>query len=95
VRLLRKRENSMNASRRRLLGALAFASGCRRAPNSQESKITVDVLRDTASVHGKNLSDNRLQIIKPALERRLSGLQALRDFEIDDAVGPTPGILVE
>jgi hypothetical protein len=85
----------MKASRRRLLGALAAAHGFTRAVQAQETRITVDVLRDASTVHGNNLSDARLQVIKPALERRLSELRVLRSFEIDDAVGPTQGILAE
>lgn len=85
----------MNTSRRRLLGAFAVANGFGRTANAQEPKITDEVLRDASIVHGTNLSDARVQVIKPALERRLSGLRALRDFEIDDAIGPTQGILAE
>ena len=85
----------MNTGRRRLLGALALASGFRRTANAQKTKITVDVLRDASTVHGNDLNDARLQVIKPALERRLSELRVLRSFEIDEAVGPTQGILSE
>jgi hypothetical protein len=95
VRLLERKVNAMNAGRRRLLAALALAHGCRRAPDSPPTKITVDTLRDVSTVHGTNLGDARLQIIRPALERRFSELRALRDFEIDEAVGPAQGILME
>jgi hypothetical protein len=85
----------MDTDRRRLLGAFACAGGFRRTANAQETGITIDVLRGAATVHGNKLSDARLEIIKPALERRLSELRALRALGIDDRVGPTQGILAE
>lgn len=85
----------MTIARRRLLQALTVTGGFRTATNAQEPKLALDVLRNVSTVHGTNLSDARLEIIQPALERRLSELQALRGFEIDDTVGPTQGILAE
>jgi hypothetical protein len=37
--------------------------------------------------HGTKLRDERLRALKPVLERRLTQLRALRDFEVDDAIG--------
>ena len=48
---------------------------------------------DVSTAHGTNLSDDRLRVIKPALEHNLPQLRELRDLEIDDAVAPTQGIL--
>jgi hypothetical protein len=39
------------------------------------------------------LSDDRLRVLAPALKNRLARVQALRNFEVDDSIGPTPGIL--
>ena len=82
----------MTVSRRRLLQSLALG-GCSTAAAGAESAITLDVLRDVAAVHGTNLSDDRLRVVKPVLERHLSQVRALRDLEIDDTVAPTQGIL--
>jgi hypothetical protein len=87
--------HSVSLPRRRWLQGLALASGFRSAADAQAPQIALDVLRDASRVHGTALSDERLGIIRPALERRLSELQALRDFEPDEGVGPTQGILAE
>ena len=34
-----------------------------------------------------------LRVVKPVLDNRRSQLRALRDFEVDDSVAPTQGIL--
>ena len=85
----------MTIARRRLLKTLTLATGFGTSTNAQEARLALDFLRGVSTVHGTNLSDARLEIIKPALERRLSQLRALRGFEIDDAVAPTRGILAE
>jgi len=53
----------------------------------------LDALRNVSAAHGINLSDDQLRVVKPVLEHRLPQLRALRDFEVDDAVAPTQGIL--
>ena len=83
----------MTVSRRRLLQSVALAGGYSTAAEGSESAITLDVLRSVSAAHGTNLSDDRLRVVKPVLERRSPQLRALRDFEIDDAVAPTQGIL--
>lgn len=83
----------MNVSRRRLLQSLALAGGSGAAAAAAEPALTLDTLRDVSAVHGANLSDDRLRVVKPVLENRLPQLQALRDFAIDDSVAPTQGIL--
>jgi hypothetical protein len=80
----------MNVNRRRLLQSLALAGGQRA---TAQTAIEMDALRNVAGTHGANLSDARLRIVKPMLERRLVNLQALRNFEFDDSVAPTQGIL--
>jgi hypothetical protein len=80
----------MTVNRRRLLQSLAFAGG---QSTAAASAIELDGLRNVAAAHGTSLSDSRLRIVKPVLERRLPQLQALRNFEIDDRIAPTQGIL--
>ena len=83
----------MTVSRRRLFQSLALTAGYGTAAEGAEPAITLDVLRNVSAAHGTNLSDDRLRVVKPVLEHRLSQLRALRDFEVDDTVAPTQGIL--
>jgi hypothetical protein len=83
----------MTVSRRRLFQSLALIGGRSTAAEGQQSGITLDVLRNVSAAHGTNLSDDRLRVVKPVLEHRLPQLRALRDFEVDDTVEPTQGIL--
>ena len=83
----------MTVSRRRLFQSLALAGGYGTAPGAAEPAITLEVLRNVSAAHGTGLSDDRLRIVQPVLENHLPQLRALRDFEFDDAVAPTQGIL--
>ncbi len=83
----------MSVSRRRLFQSLALASGCGAAAEAAESTGALDALRNVSAAHGINLSDDRLRVLKPVLEQRAARLRALRDFELDDAVEPSRGIL--
>ena len=83
----------MTVSRRRLFQSLALTAGYSAAAEGAEPTITLDDLRSVSALHGTNLSDDRLRVVKPALEHLLPQLQALRDFEVDDAAAPTQGIL--
>ena len=83
----------MTVSRRRLFQSLALTGGYGTAAGEAEPAITLDVLRNVSATHGASLSDDRLRVVKPVLEHRLPQLRALRDFEIDEAVAPTQGIL--
>jgi hypothetical protein len=83
----------MTVSRRRLLQSLALTAGSSTAAEGAEPTIALEALRNVSAAHGTNLSDDRLRVVKPVLERRLSQLQALRDLEIDDSIAPTQGIL--
>ena len=84
----------MTVSRRRLFQSLALSGGYSAAAGGAEPAITLDVLRSVSAAHGTHLSDERLRVLKPVLENRLPQLRALRDFEVDDTVAPTQGILV-
>ena len=83
----------MTVSRRRLFQTLALAGGYSTEAEGAEPAMALDVLRNVSAAHGTNLSDDRLRIIQPVLENRLPQLRALRDFEIDDTVAPTQGVL--
>lgn len=73
--------------------SLALAGGCSTAADEAESAITLEALRNVSAAHGISLSDDRLRVVKPVLEHSLPQLRALRDFEVDDTVAPTQGIL--
>ena len=83
----------MTISRRQLFQSLALAGGYSAAAAGAEPTITLDALRNVSAAHGTNLSDERLRILKPVLEHRLPQVRAIRDFEVNDAVAPTQGIL--
>ena len=80
-------------SRRRLFQSLALTAGYSAAAQGAEPVITLDALRNVSVAHGTNLSDDRLRVLKPVLEHRLPQLRTLREFEVEDAVAPTQGIL--
>jgi len=84
---------SMTISRRQLFESLALAGGYSAAAAGAEPTITLDALRNVSAAHGTNLSDERLGVIKPVLEHRLPQLRTLREFEVDDTIAPTQGIL--
>src|SRR5436309_15918689 len=88
-----KGDTSMTVSRRRLFKSLAFTGGYSAGAEGAEPAIVLDVLRHVSAAHGTNLSDDRLRIVKPVLEHRLPQLRALRDFEIEDNIRQTQGIL--
>jgi hypothetical protein len=79
----------MKVSRRRVLQSLALTG---TAAEGAEG-ISLEALRHASAAHGTNLSDERLRVIQPVVERRLTQLRALREFEFDDTVEPTQGIL--
>lgn len=83
----------MTVSRRRLFQALALTGGYTTVAEGADPAIPLDVLRNVSAAHGINLSDDRLLVIKPALEHSLPQLRVLRGLEIDDNVAPTQGIL--
>lgn len=83
----------MTVSRRRLFQSLAIVGVSSTATEGAEAAISLDALRNVSEFYGINLSDDRLRVVKPVLERRLTGVQALRDFEFGDSIAPTQGIL--
>ena len=84
----------MAINRRRLIQTFALTGGaCNKLVKGAEPAISVEVLRNVSVAHGSNLSDDRLRTVAPVLKSRVARLQALRDFEVDDGVAPTQGIL--
>lgn len=83
----------MIVGRRRLFQSLALTVGYRTGAAGADPKITLDALRSVSAAHGTHLNDDRLRVVKPVLEQRLTQLRALRDFEVDDAVEPIRGIV--
>ena len=58
-------------NRRKLVQTLALGAGCSSAAQAQEPAITPTILRDTAAAHGIALSEDRLRVLQPVLERRI------------------------
>jgi len=83
--------NAVFLSRRRLLqtlslGAAQTSLACRQT--DQERRFSIDVLRNVSTLHGSALTDERLEAIRPALERQASQLDAVRRFELDERIEP-------
>lgn len=76
----------MKKSRRRMFQTLAASAAF--TAQAQEPSPGIEELRLVANAHGVSLSDERLRLLRPVLERRKATLQALRDFAIDDSVSP-------
>jgi hypothetical protein len=83
----------MEVSRRQLFGCLALTAGCNTVVKGAEPATSLDALRTVSAANGINLSDDRLRVLKPVLEQRLTQLHVLRDFAVGDAIAPTQGIL--
>lgn len=78
-------------TRRRLLQALGLAAAhntiaCSDA--AQQHQVSIEALRGTSSLHANSLSDERLQTIRPAVERSLKQIEAVRRFEFHDQTEP-------
>ena len=65
--------------RRRFLGWAVLTAGAAKA----------DDLRTTALAHGFSFGEERTRVLAPVLAMRRKQVQALRDFVVDDRVGPT------
>jgi len=78
----------MAVSRRSLFRAAALAGGSGFTAVAQQ-----EPLGPVAAAHGVTLSEERLRALAPVLARRKAQWQTVRDYVIDDRVGPTQGIL--
>ena len=66
---------------------MSLAGGVGAAAQAQDSGLSTEALRGASTVNGNPLPNERLQVLKPALERRLTQVRILRRFEVDDSVG--------
>lgn len=90
--------NTVFFSRRRLLQTLSLVAAqntvaCRQV--DQEHNFSIEVLRNVSTMHGSRLRDERLEAIRPLLERQFSQLEAVRRFELDERVEPATVFLAE
>ena len=90
--------NAVFFSRRRLLQTLSLVAAqntvaCRQP--DQERNFSIEVLRNVSTMHGSRLTDERLEAIRPVLERQLSQLDAVRRFELDERVEPATVFLAK
>lgn len=73
------------------MGSVAVA-GAGSAAAQRAPSITPDAVANISAAHGIKLTEDRVRVLQPVLDRRLAQLQALRDFDIEDGVAPTQGI---
>ena len=78
----------MNSRRRRLFQYFALTATYSPAAEPEQA-TTIQALRNLTTASGTNLTDARLEVLKPILERRKAQLRTLRDFEIADSIAPT------
>jgi hypothetical protein len=83
----------MTVNRRRLFQYAVLTGVCSAAADGAESAITLAILRDVSTLHGANLTDDRLRVVKPVLDQVLPRWRELRAFEFPATTAPTPGIL--
>jgi hypothetical protein len=83
----------MAGSRRRFLHSVSLAGVGVAAAQQPRPAAALDPLRNVSAAYGIDLNEDRLRILQPVLARRFTQLRALRDFDIDDAVAPTRGVL--
>lgn len=79
------------SSRRRLLQALGLAAAhqtlsCGGA--DQPGQLDLETLRAASALQANPLDGGRLQIVRPAVERNLAQIEAVRAFEFDDQTEP-------
>lgn len=78
-------------SRRRLLHALSLVAAQSSVACGQpepDSGVSIAAIRHASSLHRRQLSDERLETIRPAIERQLTELEAVRHFDLDETVEP-------
>src|SRR5258707_313150 len=84
----------METSRRHILKALAAigVTGPLALDLAAQTRtvISIDNIKNAATIRGENFSDDRLRVIHAALQRNLDQFQAVRGLDIDDLVEPAP-----
>jgi len=86
-------ENASMVTRREALRILAIlgVSGAAAAELlAQSPEVTPEILRTASALLDQNFSQERLEVITPALRRNLIQYQMLRELRIDDRVEPAP-----
>jgi hypothetical protein len=83
----------MAVSRRRFLHSVSLTGVGVAAAQQPRPAAALDPLRNVSAAYGIDLNEDRLRILQPVLARRFTQLRTLRDFDIDDAVAPTRGVL--
>ena len=87
----------MESTRRNVLKALAAIgiTGPLAADLAAQTRtlVSIENLRNAASLRGENFSEDRLRVIQAALQRNLDQFQLVRDLDIDDLVEPAPVFL--
>jgi hypothetical protein len=74
--------------------SLVAAQSTLACAGDQDSGPSIEVLRNVSTVHGSRLTDERLEAIRPAVERQLTQLEAVRRFDLDETVEPATVFLV-
>jgi hypothetical protein len=90
--------NPTGPTRRRILQAVALVAAQNTIACNEtggEHAFSIEALRGAANAHGTGLTDRRLEIIRPAVERNLAQIEALRGFDLDDAVEPATTFLAK
>jgi hypothetical protein len=84
----------MPVSRRKALQILAAAGitgpAAAHALAQARHQITTDNLKNATALMNQEYDEERLQVIKTALQRNLDRFQSVRDLVIDDLVEPAP-----
>jgi hypothetical protein len=93
IKYCQGKRNLMTLNRRRLFQYAVLTGGCSTAADGAKPAITLAILRDVSTLHGANLTDDRLRVVRPVLEHVLSSWRELRAFEVPAATAPTSGIL--
>ncbi len=60
------------------------------AAQNARTVISIDNIKNAATIRGENFNDDRLRVIHAALQRNLDQFQVVRDLDIDDLVEPAP-----
>jgi hypothetical protein len=83
------RLDSIPLTRRRTLRALTLgAAGGAACRKSEPAGLSIEALHNVSKVHGSQLTDERLEEIRPLIEQQLARVEALRGFDLDESVEP-------
>lgn len=84
----------MPVSRRHALQILAAAGitgpAALRLAAQARHQLTLDNLKTATVLLNREFDDERLQVIRTALQRNLDQFQGVRDLVIDDSIEPAP-----